>query len=160
MNGETLYEIVRIPMAMAPGNSIYVLRVGENNFGGNDNGDSLILQEMWNDTTSSLLVYSTVDMLMIELTMSGGESSFVILLPSGFAIFPDGYNGGGGDGGNGVGTSIGGGGGREGGCIMTARFQFLASIVPGLRVRRNSVSIVNNLLACTIHLIKNTFQIA
>ncbi|CAN1332505.1 Homeobox-leucine zipper protein HDG7 [Linum perenne] len=131
MNGETLYEVVCIPMAQARGN---------NNGGGDDNGDSLILQEIWNDATSSLLVYTTVDIPMMGLAMSGGDSSFVPILPSGFGIFPDGYNGGGDDGGNG--------------------FQILVSTVPGLRVRRNSVSTVNNLLTCTIQRIKNTFQIA
>ncbi|CAN1332506.1 Homeobox-leucine zipper protein HDG7 [Linum perenne] len=89
---------------------------------------------------------------MMGLAMSGGDSSFVPILPSGFGIFPDGYNGGGDDGGNG--------GGGEGRCIMTAGFQILVSTVPGLRVRRNSVSTVNNLLTCTIQRIKNTFQIA
>ncbi|CAN1265917.1 Homeobox-leucine zipper protein HDG7 [Linum perenne] len=131
MNGETLHDVIRIPMAHARGNS---------NGGGDDNRDSLILQEMWNDTNSSLLVYATVDIPVMELAMSGADSSFIALLPSGFAIFPDGYNG--------------------GGCIMTVGFQFLASTVPNLRVRRNSLNTVNNILACTIQRIKNNFQIA
>ncbi|CAN1188859.1 Homeobox-leucine zipper protein ROC4 [Linum perenne] len=105
MNGETLYEVVCIPMAQARGNSIFVFRVG-NNGGGDDNGDSLILQEIWNDATSSLLVYTTVDIPMMGLAMSGGDSSFVPILPSGFGIFPDGYNGGGDDGGNGAGLVL------------------------------------------------------
>ncbi|CAN1753582.1 Homeobox-leucine zipper protein HDG1 [Linum perenne] len=158
MNGETLHDVIRIPMAHARGNSVSVFR---QNGGGDDNRDSLILQEMWNDTNSSLLVYATVDIPVMELAMSGADSSFIALLPSGFAIFPDGYNGGGDDGGNGASTSTGGGSsGGEGGCIMTVGFQFLASTVPNLRVRRNSLNTVNNILACTIQRIKNNFQIA
>ncbi|CAN1265915.1 Homeobox-leucine zipper protein HDG7 [Linum perenne] len=147
MNGETLHDVIRIPMAHARGNSVSVFR---QNGGGDDNRDSLILQEMWNDTNSSLLVYATVDIPVMELAMSGADSSFIALLPSGFAIFPDGYNGGGDDGGNGASR----------GCIMTVGFQFLASTVPNLRVRRNSLNTVNNILACTIQRIKNNFQIA
>ncbi|CAN1177192.1 Homeobox-leucine zipper protein HDG7 [Linum perenne] len=127
-------------MAQARGSCLSLLR---NNDGGDDNGDSLILQEMWNDATSSLLVYVTVDIPMMELAMSEGDSSFVALLPSGFTIFPNGYNGGGDDEDNGAGTTTGGGvDGGKGGCIMTVGFQILASTVLGFRVRRNSVNTV------------------
>ncbi|CAN1265919.1 Homeobox-leucine zipper protein HDG7 [Linum perenne] len=87
--------------------------------------------------------------------MGGGDSSFAALFPLGFTIFPDG-NGGRGDGAS---TSTGISGGGEGGCIMTAELQILASTNPELMTTRDSVDIVTNLLSYTIQRIKDAFQI-
>ncbi|CAN1265910.1 Homeobox-leucine zipper protein HDG1 [Linum perenne] len=152
MNGETLHDVIRIPMAHARGNSVSVFR--QNGYS-DHNGTSYILQETWNDATSSLLVYAVVDAPILELAMGGGDSSFAALFPLGFTIFPDG-NGGRGDGAS---TSTGISGGGEGGCIMTAELQILASTNPELMTTRDSVDIVTNLLSYTIQRIKDAFQI-
>ncbi|CAN1163737.1 Homeobox-leucine zipper protein HDG7 [Linum perenne] len=107
INGGSLEEVVRIPKAQTLGNSVSIIRVAQNNYS-DDTGTSFILQETWNDATSSLLVYAAVDAPVLELAMSGGDSSFVALMPSGFTIFPDGKGCSGR--GNGASTDIGGGG--------------------------------------------------
>ncbi|CAN1743808.1 Homeobox-leucine zipper protein HDG1 [Linum perenne] len=156
INGGSLEEVVRIPKAQNFGNSVSILRVAQNSYSGY-NGTSFILQETWNDATSSLLVYAAVDTPILDLAMSGGDNSFVTLMPSGFTIFPDGK--GGGDRGDGASTSTGIGGGGEGGCIMTAEFQILASTDPNSMVTIDLVSTLTILLSCTIQRIKDAFQI-
>ncbi|CAN1274241.1 Homeobox-leucine zipper protein ROC5 [Linum perenne] len=146
INGWSLDEIVRIPKAQTHGNSISILRVAGYN---DDIGASFILQETWNDATSSALVYAAVDAPILELAMGRGDNSFAALFPSGFTIFPDGKGGGG--------RGIGGGG--EGGCIMTAEFQILVSTDPESGVEIDSVCALTNLLSCTIQHIKDAFQI-
>ncbi|CAN1754755.1 Homeobox-leucine zipper protein HDG7, partial [Linum perenne] len=135
MNGGSPEEVIRIPKAQTLGNSVSILRVAQNGCS-YDTGPSLILQEAWNDATSSSLVYSAVDAPTLELAIGGGDNSFAALLPSGFTIFPDGK----GDGGRGDGasTSTGISGGREGGCIVTAEFQILASANPESEVDMDS----------------------
>ncbi|CAN1743810.1 Homeobox-leucine zipper protein ROC5 [Linum perenne] len=130
INGGSLEEVVRIPKAQNFGNS--------NSYSGY-NGTSFILQETWNDATSSLLVYAAVDTPILDLAMSGGDNSFVTLMPSGFTIFPDGK--GGGDRGDG------------------AKFQILASTDPNSMVTIDLVSTLTILLSCTIQRIKDAFQI-
>ncbi|CAN1758400.1 Homeobox-leucine zipper protein ROC5 [Linum perenne] len=128
-NGGPLEEVVRIPKAQTPGNSVSILR---------DIGASFILQETWNDATCSSLVYTTVDVPILDLAMSGGDSSFAALFPSGFIIFPDGKSGGGrGDG---------------------AEFQILASTNPESEVEIDSVLYLTNLLTCTTQRINAAFQ--
>ncbi|CAN1122747.1 Homeobox-leucine zipper protein HDG1 [Linum perenne] len=159
-NGGPLEEVVRIPKAQTPGNSVSILRVMKTGYSA-DIGASFILQETWNDATCSSLVYTTVDVPILDLAMSGGDSSFAALFPSGFIIFPDGKSGGGrGDGGRGDGASIStviGGGGEEG-CIMTAEFQILASTNPESEVEIDSVLYLTNLLTCTTQRINAAFQ--
>ncbi|CAN1265907.1 Homeobox-leucine zipper protein HDG1 [Linum perenne] len=154
INGGSLEEIFRIPKAHTCGNFVSIFRNAQNGYS-DHNGTSYILQETWNDATSSLLVYAVVDAPILELAMGGGDSSFAALFPLGFTIFPDG-NGGRGDGAS---TSTGISGGGEGGCIMTAELQILASTNPELMTTRDSVDIVTNLLSYTIQRIKDAFQI-
>ncbi|CAN1753572.1 Homeobox-leucine zipper protein ROC5 [Linum perenne] len=155
INGGSLEEIFRIPKAHTCGNFVSIFRNAQQNGYSDHNGTSYILQETWNDATSSLLVYAVVDAPILELAMGGGDSSFAALFPLGFTIFPDG-NGGRGDGAS---TSTGISGGGEGGCIMTAELQILASTNPELMTTRDSVDIVTNLLSYTIQRIKDAFQI-
>ncbi|CAN1743751.1 Homeobox-leucine zipper protein ROC5 [Linum perenne] len=146
INGGSLEEVVRIPKAQNLGNSVSILR---QNCYSDYNGTSFILQETWNDATTSLLVYAAVDAPILDLAMSGGDNSFVALMPSGFTIFPDGKGGGG----------RGDGGGGEEGCITTAEFQILASTDPDSMVTIDLVSTLTILLSCTIQRIKDAFQI-
>ncbi|KAG8364603.1 hypothetical protein BUALT_Bualt18G0014400 [Buddleja alternifolia] len=49
-----------------------------------------MLQDSRVDPTASYVVHATIDMLSVNVVLGGGDSSYVALLPSGFAILPDG----------------------------------------------------------------------
>ncbi|XP_072151392.1 homeobox-leucine zipper protein ROC6 [Setaria viridis] len=55
------------------------------------NSNMLILQEATSDLSCSLVVYSFVEKNMMCAVMDGADNSSVFLLPSGFAILPDGH---------------------------------------------------------------------
>jgi homeobox-leucine zipper protein len=113
----------------------------------------LILQETCTDPSGSMVVYAPVDIPAMHLVMSGGDSTYVALLPSGFAILPDGpgVSGGSTTGtGTGVGeTKIGG-----SGSLLTVAFQILVNSQPTAKLTVESVETVNNLISCTIQKIK------
>ena len=55
----------------------------------------LILQESCTDASGSYVIYAPVDIVAMNVVLSGGDPDYVALLPSGFAILPDGSVGGG-----------------------------------------------------------------
>lgn len=55
----------------------------------------ILLQESRTDSTASYVVYAPIDMVCANEVLGGGDASYVPLLPSGFAILPDGPTGGG-----------------------------------------------------------------
>ncbi|KAL4302616.1 hypothetical protein GQ457_10G002490 [Hibiscus cannabinus] len=57
-------------------------------------GNMLILQESCTDPTASFVIYAPVDIVAMNVVLNGGDPDYVALLPSGFAIFPDGTDGG------------------------------------------------------------------
>ncbi|MCH82903.1 homeobox-leucine zipper protein HDG2-like [Trifolium medium] len=99
----------------------------------------LILQESCTDTTGSFVIYAPVDIVAMNVVLNGGDPDYVALLPSGFAILPDG--GVGGENGN-------------GGSLLTVAFQILVDSVPTAKLSLGSVATVNNLIACTVERIK------
>ena len=119
----------------------------------------LILQETWTDASCSVVVYAPVDVQSLNVVMSGGDSAYVALLPSGFAILPDGRSGGPiscngtvGKGGND--------GGDDGGSLLTVGFQILVNNLPTAKLTVESVDTVNNLISCTIQKIKAALRVA
>lgn len=118
----------------------------------------LILQETCIDAAGSLVVYAPVDIPAMHVVMNGGDSAYVALLPSGFAIVPDGAaattaaNG----------SSPGGGEGPQrvagGGSLLTVAFQILVNSLPTAKLTVESVETVNNLISCTIQKIKAALQ--
>lgn len=44
------------------------------------------------DAAASFVIYAPVDVAAMNLVLSGGDPDYVALLPSGFAILPDGRN--------------------------------------------------------------------
>ena len=50
----------------------------------------LILQECCTDATGSYVIYAPVDVVAMNVVLNGGDPDYVALLPSGFAILPDG----------------------------------------------------------------------
>lgn len=113
----------------------------------------MILQETWNDASGSLVVYAPVDVASANMIIGGSDSSCVALLPSGFAILPDGRAGHGATVfNNGEGCSNNSGG--SGGCILTVGFQILVNSTPTARLTVESVQTVNKLITNTVDKIK------
>lgn len=103
----------------------------------------LILQESCTDPTASFVIYAPVDIVAMNVVLNGGDPDYVALLPSGFAILPDGSATGG--------SSESGG---SGGSLLTVAFQILVDSVPTAKLSLGSVATVNNLIACTVERIK------
>lgn len=104
----------------------------------------LILQESCTDPTASFVIYAPVDIVAMNVVLNGGDPDYVALLPSGFAILPDG-------------TSLHGaniGEAASGGSLLTVAFQILVDSVPTAKLSLGSVATVNNLIACTVERIK------
>lgn len=104
----------------------------------------LILQESCTDPTASFVIYAPVDIVAMNVVLNGGDPDYVALLPSGFAILPDG-------------TSLHGanvGETASGGSLLTVAFQILVDSVPTAKLSLGSVATVNNLIACTVERIK------
>lgn len=97
----------------------------------------LILQETCTDPSGSLVVYAPVDIPAMQVVMNGGDSAYVALLPSGFAMVPD---------------------GGGGGCLLTVAFQILVNSLPTEKLTVESVETVNNLISCTVQKIKTALR--
>ncbi|KAG6570879.1 Thioredoxin domain-containing protein 9-like protein, partial [Cucurbita argyrosperma subsp. sororia] len=117
------------------GNCVSLLRVNSMN---SSQSNMLILQESCTDPTVSFVIYAPVDIVAMNVVLNGGDPDYVALLPSGFAILPDG----------------GGGEGVSGGSLLTVAFQILVDSVPTAKLSLGSVATVNNLIACTVERIK------
>ena len=126
---------------------------------GNQN-NMLILQETCTDPSGSLVVYAPVDVQSMHVVMNGGDSAYVSLLPSGFAILPDGHNSAAGAAADpsSQGSSPGAHGGNNPGSLVTVAFQILVNNLPTSKLTVESVDTVSNLLSCTIQKIKSALQ--
>lgn len=118
----------------------------------------LILQETCIDAAGSLVVYAPVDIPAMHVVMNGGDSAYVALLPSGFAIVPDGPESHGPISNGHVKGSTGGGSSRVGGSLLTVAFQILVNSLPTAKLTVESVETVNNLISCTVQKIKAALQ--
>lgn len=113
----------------------------------------LILQETSIDAAGAVVVYAPVDIPAMQSVMNGGDSAYVALLPSGFAILPNAQqrcpaeersgNG------NGNGGCM-----EEGGSLLTVAFQILVNSLPTAKLTVESVETVNSLISCTVQKIK------
>ena len=109
----------------------------------------LILQESCTDPTGSFVIYAPVDIVAMNVVLNGGDPDYVALLPSGFAILPDGTTS------HGVGMGEAG----HGGSLLTVAFQILVDSVPTAKLSLGSVATVNNLIACTVERIKASLSL-
>ncbi|XP_022952948.1 homeobox-leucine zipper protein HDG2-like [Cucurbita moschata] len=143
-NGGIVQEMAHIANGRDTGNCVSLLRVNSAN---SSQSNMLILQESSTDETASFVVYAPVDIVAINVVLNGGDPDYVALLPSGFAILPDGST-----------TSDGGANGvaehGSGGSLLTVAFQILVDSVPTAKLSLGSVATVNNLIACTVERIK------
>ncbi|XP_010422328.1 PREDICTED: homeobox-leucine zipper protein PROTODERMAL FACTOR 2-like isoform X1 [Camelina sativa] len=148
-NGGMVQEMAHIANGHEPGNCVSLLRV---NSGNSSQSNMLILQESCTDASGSYVIYAPVDIVAMNVVLSGGDPDYVALLPSGFAILPDGSVGGG-DGNHQEvvsSTSF----GSCGGSLLTVAFQILVDSVPTAKLSLGSVATVNSLIKCTVERIK------
>ncbi|XP_015081481.1 homeobox-leucine zipper protein ROC7-like [Solanum pennellii] len=140
-NGGTIQEVTHIANGMEIGNSISISRVNCPNQAQNG---MLIIQESITDPTGSFIVYAPIDIRAIDIILCGGNPDVVPLLPSGFAIFPDGPSGS-------TNHEI----SDYSGSFLTIAFQILVDTVPTTNISPQSVAAVDKLMFCTIYKIKN-----
>ncbi|XP_074272052.1 homeobox-leucine zipper protein PROTODERMAL FACTOR 2-like [Silene latifolia] len=138
-NGGLVQEMAHIANGRDPGNSVSLLRVNSAN---SSQSNMLILQESCTDSTGSYVIYAPVDIVAMNVVLNGGDPDYVALLPSGFAILPDG--------------PVAGLGGEPGpgGSLLTVAFQILVDSVPTAKLSLGSVATVNSLIKCTVERIK------
>ncbi|CAH8388472.1 unnamed protein product [Eruca vesicaria subsp. sativa] len=155
-NGGLVQEMAHIANGRDPGNSVSLFRVNSANSG---QSNMLILQESCTDESGSYVIYAPVDIMAMNVVLSGGDPDYVALLPSGFAILPDGSSR--------VNASAGAEGGVDGnnlevvasttsngGSLLTVAFQILVDSVPTAKLSLGSVATVNSLIKCTVERIK------
>ncbi|GAV85584.1 Homeobox domain-containing protein/START domain-containing protein [Cephalotus follicularis] len=158
-NGGPMQEMAHIAKGQDHGNCVSLLRASAMNA---NQSSMLILQETCIDAAGSLVVYAPVDIPAMHVVMNGGDSAYVALLPSGFAIVPDGPGSRGpttnGPTSNSNGGPGGGGSHRVSGSLLTVAFQILVNSLPTAKLTVESVETVNNLISCTVQKIKAALQ--
>ncbi|KAL1192116.1 Homeobox-leucine zipper protein HDG1 [Cardamine amara subsp. amara] len=132
-NGGPMQEMANIFKGQDHSNSVSLLRSTAMNA---NQSSMLILQETSIDASGATIVYAPVDIPAIHSVMSGADSSYVPLLPSGFAILPDGQ------------------GMEETGSLLTVAFQILVNSLPTAKLNVESIETVNNLISCTVQKIR------
>ncbi|KAL2478800.1 Homeobox-leucine zipper protein ANTHOCYANINLESS 2 [Forsythia ovata] len=142
-NGGPMQEMAHIAKGQDHGNCVSLLRASAMNA---NQRSMLILQETCIDAAGSLVVYAPVDIPAMHVVMNGGDSAYVALLPSGFAIVPDGPGS--------RGSMDGNPGHRASGSLLTVAFQILVNSLPAAKLTVESVETVNNLISCTVQKIK------
>ncbi|XP_078428635.1 homeobox-leucine zipper protein ROC2-like [Wolffia australiana] len=142
-SGGIVQEMAHIANGRDEGNCVSLLRVNSTN---SNQSNMLILQESCTDAAGSYVIYAPVDLAAMKLVLGGGNPDYVTLLPSGFAILPDGP---------GTSTEGGGGHGGSGGALLTVAFQILVDSQPNAKLSLGSVATVDNLISSTVDRIKS-----
>ncbi|KAJ0263512.1 Homeobox-leucine zipper protein MERISTEM L1 [Hirschfeldia incana] len=157
-NGGLVQEMAHIANGRDPGNSVSLFRVNSANSG---QSNMLILQESCTDASGSYVIYAPVDIMAMNVVLSGGDPDYVALLPSGFAILPDGSSrvngsaGGEGGGGDGNNLEVVNSTASNCGSLLTVAFQILVDSVPTAKLSLGSVATVNSLIKCIVERIKS-----
>ncbi|KAK4723898.1 hypothetical protein R3W88_026677 [Solanum pinnatisectum] len=133
-----IQELVRVSKDQNLESDIYLLRVDEGSTSAKQN-NLLIFQDTCTDTTSSLLVYATIDSQDINMVMKEGDCSFVGLLPNEISIVQD-YS---------VNDNV-----AYGGSLVTIGFQMLLKNLATTNLPAQSVKEANDLICHAIHKIK------
>ncbi|CAA0820961.1 Homeobox-leucine zipper protein HDG11 [Striga hermonthica] len=142
-NQNPVQEVTHIANGSHPGNCISVLRA----FNTSQN-NMLILQESCIDSSGSMIVYCPVELPAVNMAMSGEDSSYIPLLPSGFTVSPDGR-------GASLAADVASSSSDMApGSLVTVVFQILVSSLPSARMSNETVNTVNNLIGNTVHHIK------
>ncbi|XP_078174089.1 homeobox-leucine zipper protein ROC6-like isoform X2 [Carex rostrata] len=150
-----MHEMHHIAKGQHTGNAVSIFCVDDN---AGNHKDTLILQESCIDASGAMLVYTTVDCSTMQLVMSGGDSAYVALLPSGFVILPDGRSNnnpatGKPDDNTNFNINIDSNNNMPG-SLVTVAFQILSQ-APNGKFPSESVTTVRNLLTCTLQKIQS-----
>ncbi|XP_072951679.1 homeobox-leucine zipper protein ROC2-like [Typha angustifolia] len=132
--GGRVQEAAQIVNGREQGNCVSILRIT----GATNDNNIMIIQESCFELTGSYVIYTPIDVAAMNMVLNGGETGSVAILPSGFALLPDG----------GV-PSV-----DCGGSLLTVAFQIIVDSVPESDLTPESTSTVNSLLSCTCERIK------
>ncbi|KAF3649658.1 Homeobox-leucine zipper protein GLABRA 2 [Capsicum annuum] len=145
-NGGPVQSVANLAKGQDKGNavSIQAVKLRENMW---------ILQDTCTNAYESAVVYAPVDIAGMQSVITGCDSSNIAMLPSGFSILPDGL-----ESRPFVITSKPEDRSSEGGSLLTVAFQILTSSSPTAKLSKESIESINNLLSCTLHKIKASFQ--
>lgn len=143
-NGGPMQEMVHIAKGQDHASCVSLLRASAADANQNT---MLILQETQTDETGSIIVYAPIDIHSMQMVLGGGDSATVALLPSGFAIAPDGFPSGPENGNGALGKG-------SGGSLLTVGFQILVNNPPSAKLTMESVETVNSLIGRSIQRIK------
>ncbi|CAN4086826.1 unnamed protein product [Withania somnifera] len=146
-NGGPVQSIANLVKGQDKGNAVSVqaVKLRENNM--------WILQDTCTNAYESAVVYAPVDIAGMQSVITGCDSSNIAVLPSGFSILPDGL-----ESRPFVITSRQDDRSSEGGSLLTVAFQILTSNSPTEKLSKESVESIHDLLSCTLHKIKASFQ--
>ncbi|KZV41040.1 homeobox-leucine zipper protein ANTHOCYANINLESS 2 [Dorcoceras hygrometricum] len=136
-----IQQILYLPKSQDPGNGISILR---GNAPPTNRNGVLIFQDTFFDSSGSLIVHAAVDITGINMVLSGGDSTSLSFLPSGFAILPDCFSD----------SSKPPGANDCGGSFLTLGFQILVNNLPAAKLTMESIDTVKSLIARTLHGIK------
>ncbi|KAL0815559.1 hypothetical protein Bca101_072003 [Brassica carinata] len=103
--------------------------------------EMMMIEESSTEPAASFLVYAPVDVPSMEKVLNGGDPKYVPLLPSGFAILPDG-------------TAQ---PGKAGGSLVNVAFQMLVDSFPSGSLTFSSVSTIESLILAAANKIKACF---
>ncbi|CAL4940783.1 unnamed protein product [Urochloa decumbens] len=158
-NGGSLHEVAHIANGSHPRNCISLLRINAAS-NSSQNVELLLQESSTHPDGGSLVVFATVDVDAIQVTMSGEDPSYIPLLPLGFAIFPATNP-------SPAATSASSGNGESSpgipdepasGCLLTVGMQVLASAVPSAKLNLSSVTAINSHVCNAIHQITTALK--
>ncbi|KAL2550359.1 homeobox-leucine zipper protein HDG1-like [Forsythia ovata] len=109
----------------------------------------LMLQETCTDAFESLVIHAAVDPAGMDVVMSGGNSTFLPFLPSGFAIVPDLFH---------VSDELNYNKSGSGGSLLTIGFHILASTLFVAKLTTESIDTMRTLMTRTLHGIRAGFD--
>lgn len=144
-NGGSLHEVAHIANGSHPRNCISLLRINAAS-NSSQNVELLLQESSTHPDGGSLVVFATVDVDAIQVTMSGEDPSYIPLLPLGFAMFPApnpspaATSASSGNGESSPGNAV----EPASGCLLTVGMQVLASAVPSAKLNLSSVTAINS----------------
>ncbi|XP_002516023.2 homeobox-leucine zipper protein GLABRA 2 [Ricinus communis] len=146
-NGGQVQSIANLAKGQDRGNAVTIqtMKSNENNM--------WVLQDCCTNAYESIVVYAPVDINGMQSVITGCDSSSTAILPSGFAILPDGL-----ETRALVITSRREEKRTEGGSLLTVAFQILTNTSPTAKLTMESVESVNTLISCTLRNIKTSLQ--
>lgn len=145
-NGGPVQTIVNLAKGQDRGNAVTIqeIKPKENSV--------WILQDSCTNVYESTIVYAPVDISDMQSVITGCDSSNVSIMPSGFAILPEGIES------RPLVISSRAEDKTTGGSLLTIAFQVLISESPTAKLSMESIESVNNLISCTLHNIKTGLQ--